>query len=113
MHEFSIIENLFKIIEDITNKEKLKKVDKINLLVGEMLQIVPETLDFAFNTSKKGTKYENTKLNIEFQPIIGKCMNCSNQFELHKNNHNCPECRSNDFEIISGKELIIKSIEGE
>jgi hydrogenase nickel incorporation protein HypA/HybF len=113
MHEFSIIENLFKIIEDIVIKERLKKIDKINLIVGEMLQIVPETLDFAFNSSKKDTKYKNTILNIEFQQITGKCIKCNNQFELHVNNYNCPECKSSDFEIISGKELIIKSIEGE
>lgn len=112
MHEFSIIEDLFKIIEDIIKKEKLKKVFKINLVIGEMLQIVPETFEFVFNSSKKGTIFKNTILNIEFQAISGKCKNCNNEFKLNKNNYNCPECDSSDFDIISGKELIIKSIEG-
>ncbi len=113
MHEFNIIENIFKIIEDIIKKEKINKVDKVNLLIGEMLQIVPETLVFAFDSVKKGTKYENSTLNIEIKPILGKCNICKSNIELSKDQFICPECNNNDFEIISGKELIIKSIEGE
>ena len=113
MHEFSLIENIFKILDDIIKKEKIKKIDKINLIVGEMLQIVPETLVFAFDAVKKGTKCENAKLNIEIQPITIKCNICKRNIELNKDQYICPQCKGNDFKIISGKEFIIKSIEGE
>lgn len=113
MHEFSLVENIFKILEDIIKKEKLIKIDKINLIVGEMLQIVPGTLIFAFDAVKKGTKYENSELNIEFQPIIIRCNACKNDIALNKDQFICPECKGSDFNIISGKEFIIKSIEGE
>ena len=106
MHEFSIIENLFKIIEDIIKKEKIKKVDKVNLLIGEMLQIVPENLVFAYDSVKKGTKYENSTLNIEIKPILGKCNICKSNIELSKEQFKCPECNNNDFEFISGKKII-------
>lgn len=113
MHEFSIIENIFKIIDDIAKKEKIKKIYRVNLLIGEMLQIVPETLVFAFDSVKKDTKYKDSTLNIEIQPILINCNICKLNYELSKNQYICPKCNNDNFEIISGKELIIKSIEGE
>lgn len=112
MHEFSMIENIFKIIDEIIKKEKLEKVDKVNLLIGEMLQIIPETLVFAFDSVKKGTKCEKSTLNIEIQPVLIKCNICKSNYELGEDQFICPNCKNNDFEIFSGKELIIKSIEG-
>ena len=113
MHEFSLIENIFNILDDIAKKEKLTRIDKINLIIGEMLQIIPETLVFAFDAVKNGTKYEKSELNIEFQPIKIECNSCKNSFILNKDQYICPQCESSDFKIISGKEFIIKSVEGE
>ena len=113
MHEFSLVKNIFDIMDDIAKKEKLARIDKINLIIGEMLQIIPETFIFAFNAVKKGTKYEKSELIIEFQPIIIECNSCKNNFTLNKNQYICPKCKNSDFKIISGKDFIIKSIEGE
>ena len=41
-----------------------------------------------------------------------RCRVCGNDFEVQENIFLCP-CGSSDLEIISGKELFIKSIEGE
>ena len=78
-----------------------------------MLQIVPETLIFAFDAVKNGTLCENAELNVEFQPIIIKCNICKSDNKLSKEQYICPKCKGNDFKIISGKDFLIKSIEGE
>ena len=114
MHEFSLVENIFKIIDNIIKKENLRKIDKINLIVGEMLQIVPETLIFAFDAVKKETIYCKTaEINIESKPITIECNICNKNIVLKKDEYLCPQCKKNDYKIISGKELIIKSIDGE
>jgi Zn finger protein HypA/HybF involved in hydrogenase expression len=42
-----------------------------------------------------------------------KCKNCGSDFQVKENLFACNECNSTDLEIIQGKELFIKSIEGE
>lgn len=113
MHEFGIIEDLFKLLEDIVKKENLQKVISVNLQIGELNQIVPDTLIFAFEVTGKNTIFKDTKLNIEKIPIKMKCRSCKEEFLIEKNYFHCPSCKSSDLEIISGKEFLIKSIDGE
>ena len=59
MHEFSIIENILTIVEEISVKEGLTSISKVSLLIGKMRQIVPDTMSFAFEAAAKGTIAES------------------------------------------------------
>jgi len=112
MHELSIIENIVEIILAEIPKYNIKKVESISLRIGEMRQVVPEALHFGFECVGKNTPVEGAELIIENVPIKGHCFHCNNEFNLKNWLQNCPKCKNNSIEIISGKELEIMEFEG-
>jgi hydrogenase nickel incorporation protein HypA/HybF len=112
MHEFSIINNLIKIILDIAEEEKLQRVTSITLRIGDLLHIVPETLVFAFDSVVKGTICDGAVLELEHVPVTVQCRSCSITFTVTENDFTC-ECGSGDVEMIGGKEMVIVKLDGD
>ncbi len=113
MHEVAIVNDLFRIVLDVAEKEKLKKVDKVHFQLGKMMQVVPDLFKFAFDSAKADTLAAEAELEIEFLPVRMKCRQCGTEFELKQQNFQCPDCQGMDLDMVQGRELIVKSIEGE
>lgn len=113
MHEVSIVNDLFRIVLDVAEKEKLSRIDRVNFQVGRMMQVVPELFRFAFDSAKTGTIAEEATLEIEFVPVRMQCRHCGHAFDVETEEFHCPRCRGVDLDLLQGKELFIKSIEGE
>jgi hydrogenase nickel incorporation protein HypA/HybF len=113
MHEIRIAEDLSAIVLDAARKENLSKVTKVNISFGQMVQIVPDIFEFAFRETVRNSIARDAETDIEIIPVKMKCKNCGSDFQVKENLFACNECNSTDLEIIQGKELFIKSIEGE
>jgi hydrogenase nickel incorporation protein HypA/HybF len=113
MHELKIAEDLSVIVLDAAKKARLGKVSKVNIIFGQMIQIVPDIFKFAFSECVRETIAENAEIDIEIKNVKMKCRGCGKDFHVTENRFMCNHCRSTDLEIINGKELFIKSIEGE
>ena len=113
MHEIRIAEDLSAIVLDAARKENLSKVTKVNISFGQLVQIVPDIFEFAFRETVRDSIAEDAEVDIEILPVKMKCKNCGSDFQVKENLFACNICSSTDLEIIQGKELFIKSIEGE
>jgi hydrogenase nickel incorporation protein HypA/HybF len=113
MHEIRIAEDLSVIVLNTALSKNLSKVTKVNIIFGEMIQIVPDIFEFSFREIVRNSLAGSAELNIEITPVKMKCMHCGNDFQVKDNLFSCDICGSSDLEIIQGKELVIKSIEGE
>jgi len=113
MHEIRIAEDLSLIVLDAARKENLSKVTKVNISFGQLVQIVPEIFEFAFRETLRNSIAQDAETDIEIIPVKMKCKICGSDFHVKENVFACNECNSTDLEILQGKELIIKSIEGE
>ena len=113
MHEISIAADLSSIVLETAVIEKLAKVTKVNISFGQMVQIVPDIFEFAFREAVKDTVAHGAELDIEIIVVRMKCRECGEDFNVNENNFTCNNCGSTDLDIIHGKELFIKSIEGE
>lgn len=113
MHEFSLIENILRTVEETAQREHLRTVTSVKLVVGRMRQIVPETMRFAFEAASKGTVAEGAALHMEFVPIRMRCGACGHEFEVDDRVFVCPQCGDTDLELKKGMELLIESMEGE
>jgi hydrogenase nickel incorporation protein HypA/HybF len=78
-----------------------------------MVQIVPDIFRSAFAGAVRGTIAESAEVEIEIVPIKMKCMDCGCIFEVKNNFFLCGVCKSSDLDIVEGKEMFVKSIEGE
>ena len=113
MHELSIAEDLSSIVLDEAKRAGLTNVSKVDISFGQMVQIVPDIFRFAFAECVRGTIAEAAEVDIEIIPLKMKCASCGNDFNVNNNRFVCLVCNSTELEIINGKELFIKSIEGE
>lgn len=113
MHELKIAEDLSSIVLETAGRENLSKVTKVNISFGQLVQIVPDIFRYAFMEIVKNSVASDAELDIEILPVEMKCKECGSNFQVIDNLFACHRCNSTDLEIIQGKELFIKSIEGE
>ena len=113
MHEIAMVEDLFRIILDVADENRIGRIDRVTVVIGQYLQIKPSLFQFAFEAAGSGTIAEGAGLNIEIRPVELRCSDCSRLFFLNELKYVCPHCISSDLEIIDGKDIYIKSIEGE
>ena len=112
MHEMGIAMQIVEIasasipadIDDV-------RVERINLKVGKLTAVVPESLRFCFQIVAQETPCCDADLNIEEIPIIAKCNDCNIEWTISEPVFRCQECNSGSVEIISGRELDVNSIE--
>ena len=105
MHEISLIESIIEIITAEMPKHNITRVEAIKLKIGEMRQVIPDTLLFGFQVLSKGTPLEGAELIVENVPTKGHCKICDQDFAMEDWFSNCPECGKAEYDIISGREL--------
>lgn len=114
MHELSIVQNLMDVVLKSIQGRKPLRLTKINVRVGEFSGVVPESMQFAFDTVKSGTIFDSALLDIDRIPFCARCADCGFEFGMEDDFiFMCPSCGSRNADIISGKELYIQSIEAE
>lgn len=110
MHELGIVYEIVKSVQNVVLENKLTKVEKIVLQIGEASSVVPKYMEECYPAAVYGTEFENTKLEIEILPANAICHDCQKTFTDLLKNRECPNCHSKQWEMISGKEFLIKEI---
>jgi hydrogenase nickel incorporation protein HypA/HybF len=110
MHELSIAMSVIDIADEYAAKEKAKIVREIEIEVGELSGVILDALEFAMEFAVKKTILENAKCRYIRIPGIARCKKCSHEFNTNNLHTPCPECGAYEQEIISGKELRVKSL---
>jgi len=110
MHELGIIIEVVKTVEDFAKKNGVTKIDKLVLQIGEIATIIPKYVEEVYPCAVDGTFMQDTKLEIEILPANAICKKCNKVFNVVANKNICPACGSDDREIVSGKEFMIKEI---
>ena len=87
------------------------RVAAVNLKIGKLAAVVPESLRFCFEIAAKDTPLQGARLSIEELPGVAKCNGCGTQWTISGLSFRCKKCQSGSIEIISGRELDIQSIE--
>ncbi|NSW93852.1 MAG: hydrogenase maturation nickel metallochaperone HypA [Bacteroidales bacterium] len=113
MHELSIASALSETVLETGLKGNLVKITRVNIAIGQLAQIVPEIFEFAFRECVRDTIASDAELDIEIINTRLKCRNCLSEFEMPDDSWGCMKCSSTELDIINGKELFVKSIEGE
>ncbi len=113
MHEMSLMAGVFDAVNAALLDYQVTKVTKVKLQVGKFTNAEPASLEFAFQAFAQGTFVEGAELEIEEVPVVAKCNCCGNEFNANQLVFFCPKCENYDIEIISGRELILESLEVE
>lgn len=110
MHELGIVIDIVKQVEEYKKTKKLKDIKKLVLQIGELSGVVPAYIENVYPIAIEKTDLKDMKLEIEITPGLGKCFECGFVFNLVHNDNTCPLCDCTEWEIITGRELMIKEI---
>ena len=136
MHEWALAESILFAAVEAAEKEKIKKITKIKIAIGELQQIELDIFEFALKEIIKSQdeKLKQVKISIEKINSTLKCKNCDHSWkfsdmkkklsedegeaihfipEVAFVHMRCPKCGSPDFEITTGRGVSITSITGE
>jgi hydrogenase nickel incorporation protein HypA/HybF len=113
MHELALAESIVNTVKKAIGDRPGVKVLEVRVKIGELTDIVPDSLQFGFESLILDTPITGAKLEIERVPILGKCGKCSHEFKVEDFLFICPECYSTDINMIQGDELEIIDIEVE
>jgi hydrogenase nickel incorporation protein HypA/HybF len=87
------------------------RVERVNLKIGRLAAVVPDSLRFCFEIAVKDTPLGGAELHIEEIPVVARCNDCHAEWTITGPVFVCEKCKSGSVELLSGQELDIVSIE--
>lgn len=110
MHELGIVAEVVRVVEKIACEQQLTQIETLVLQIGELSPVIPYYVEQCYPAAAYGTMLENTRLKIEVLPGNGRCQECGKVFNVLKNRRRCPSCKSESWELLGGREFMIKEI---
>jgi hydrogenase nickel insertion protein HypA len=109
MHEFALAQ---EIVATVSSKvtEGLENIQSIDIDVGAFSGVVVDSLDFGLQALLEEESITGIQININTIPTIAAC-ECGMEYQLKEIFEMCPECQSFNRKLVSGTDIIIKSIE--
>jgi len=112
MHEMGIAQQIIDIATaSIPPDMRSARVERVNLKIGKLSAVVPDSLRFCFEIVSQDTPLAGAELAIEETPVVARCKDCDARWTIAEPVFTCRTCNSGSLEILSGRELDIVSIE--
>src|SRR5437867_4195068 len=105
MHEIAIAESVVRIALDHAQG---RRITRLKLTSGHLLNVVPATLTFAVQMAAQGTRMEGAELAIVTVPGTGRCRDCTTETTLARFPFVCPACGSFAVDVTAGEELRVE-----
>ncbi len=122
MHEMAITQGLLSMALEHAGGRRVKAID---LQVGRLSPVVPDSVQVFFDYLSKGTAAEGAQLRFEIMPIVLACQDCGRQADLTPWQDERPQlmmaralargcpCGSKKLGVVSGISFGLVSIEVE
>lgn len=107
MHELVITQSVVDAVLDRTGD---RTVTTVRVKVGRLAGVVPDAMRFCFDLVTAGTTLEGASLEIEQPAGQARCRTCGEEFGMTDLILLCP-CGSADVEVVTGRELLVSSVE--
>lgn len=108
MHELSIADSVVQIVSRHAHG---RRVERVELKIGHLRQVVPSALGFAFELLVAGTCIEGAELVVHHVPAAGRCRCCGAETTIGEFPMQCGLCGSLDLELLAGEELLVEALE--
>jgi hydrogenase nickel incorporation protein HypA/HybF len=110
MHELSLSS---AVVNTVVKHAQGRRVTGVNLRIGKLRQVVPETLEFYFGFVARDSVCEDASLNYEIIDARLRCNPCAEEWDIEIPAFRCPMCGGSDVVVASGNEFEVEYIEVE
>jgi hydrogenase nickel incorporation protein HypA/HybF len=113
MHEMAVTQSILDIAIQHANQAGASQITQVDLIIGEMTGIVDESVQLYFDFLSRDTIAAGAALVFDRRPAVFRCRECGSTYHAEGIDWRCPECEALAFEVMSGRELQIASIQVE
>jgi hydrogenase nickel incorporation protein HypA/HybF len=111
MHEMAVTQSILDIAIRHARRAGASRITQINLVIGEMSGIMGDSVQFYFDFLSQDTMAKGARLVFDRRPALYRCRECETTFHPEGFNWTCPDCSALAFEVVSGREFRIESIQ--
>lgn len=109
MHELSLCNTIQQVVLRAAEE---RKVSVVHLQVGQLRQVVPDTLRYCWGLVTADGPLAGSQLAVESVPVRGRCRGCTAETVVRDVLVLvCGECGSPDLELLSGEEFLITTLD--
>lgn len=109
MHELSLCGAIADIV---LRRAEERPVDVVHLRIGQLRQVVPDTLEFCWSMITSDTELDGSKLAIEHIPAVLHCRACQVEQCLGDiPTFACASCGGLDVSVVAGEEFLVTELE--
>ncbi len=109
MHEVSLCGAIYEIADRAAAG---RDVSVIHLQVGQLRQVVPDTLTFCWTVVCDDTRLAGSRLEVDYRPVILRCRQCGESTTLSGELLLlCGGCGSSEVSVVGGEELLVTSVD--
>ena len=106
----SVAVNIVNIGIESALRNQAHIINEMVIEVGTLSGIIPDALEFCYESACIGTMAEGSKLTIITIPAEAHCPACNNKFEANNLVMQCPACAELVFDVRGGRDLRVKKI---
>ncbi len=111
MHELSLCQSIYGIVERASEG---RQVIAVELAIGQLRQVVPDTLVHCWRLITEETALAGSRLDIDHIPVSLRCRRCLGETTMDDEvSIACGRCGSVDTTVIGGEELLVTAVEVE
>jgi hydrogenase nickel incorporation protein HypA/HybF len=109
MHELSLCHAIAGVVRPYIAD---KHVDVVRVQIGVLRQVVPDSLSFCWTLMREYECLPDAELELEMVPAEVFCRSCDRRSEITSRwSVYCPECNSDDVEVLKGNEFQVTSLD--
>jgi hydrogenase nickel incorporation protein HypA/HybF len=109
MHELSMCGSIYEIVERAASG---RPVAVIHLQVGQLRQVVPDTLSYCWSLVSDQTFLAGSELEVDSVPVRLRCLDCQSETTLTDQLLLlCPSCYGDHVRVTTGEEFQLTSLE--
>jgi len=109
MHELSLCRSIDTIVRRAAPG---RKVEVIELDIGELRQVVPSTLQYCWDIVSRGAELEGARLEVRRLPGVVECRDCGSRTTLGALPIlKCDSCGGTAVDIVGGEEFMVNSLQ--
>ena len=116
MHELSVTRSILQILLRKAEEERLQRITRVFLVVGAMQDYQTEWMQRYFDRLSEGPPAQGAVIEVQRVPLRFGCQKCQTVFTLDLRGDAplvCPQCGSEAYNMLSGREFYVDRIEAE
>jgi hydrogenase nickel incorporation protein HypA/HybF len=109
VHELSLCRSIYGIVDAARDG---REVEAVHLQVGQLRQVVPETLEYCWTIVVDDSDLAGSRLDIDHVPVRLDCTSCGARTTVaHTLVLTCAACGGGEITLQSGEEFMVTSMD--